>query len=120
MKPDIDGTSFGSIVIDGKTYKHDVVIRRNGRVEKRKKHLSREVYGNSHTVALAEAKDLLESGVTEVVIGTGQNGVLTVSDEVLDYLEDREIDVVELATPEAIEMWNAMDEDVVGLFHVTC
>jgi len=36
----IDGTEFGSIVIDGKTYDHDVVIRLWGDVVKRKKKLS--------------------------------------------------------------------------------
>jgi hypothetical protein len=31
----IDATEFGSITVDGKTYKHDVIIRLSGKVEKR-------------------------------------------------------------------------------------
>ena len=33
----IDGTTFGEIVIDGKAYDHDVIIRLSGEVVRRKK-----------------------------------------------------------------------------------
>src|SRR5262245_5602909 len=38
-------TTFGTITIDGKTYEHDVIIRRSGEVVKRKKKLSKKYYG---------------------------------------------------------------------------
>ena len=37
MKPEIEATQFGSIIIDGKTFEHDVIIRMDGEVKKRKK-----------------------------------------------------------------------------------
>ena len=40
MKPRIDDTKFGSITIEGTVAEHDVIIRLNGQVEKRKKKLS--------------------------------------------------------------------------------
>ncbi len=40
MKPTIDGAKFGSITIEGEKIEHDIVIRLNGDVEKRKKKLS--------------------------------------------------------------------------------
>jgi hypothetical protein len=46
----IDGTSFGSITITGEKYEHDVTIRLNGKVEKRKKKLSKELFGTSHII----------------------------------------------------------------------
>jgi hypothetical protein len=52
----IDATEFGSITVDGKTYEHDVIIRLSGKVEKRRKRLSKEKYGTSHTISNAEAK----------------------------------------------------------------
>ncbi len=58
MKPSIDQTSFGSITIEGTIFEHDVIIRLNGLVEKRKKKLSKAVYGTSHIVSLAEAKHI--------------------------------------------------------------
>jgi hypothetical protein len=44
---EIEGTTFGTITIDGKTYEHDVIIRLSGEVEKRKKKL-KKYYGTSH------------------------------------------------------------------------
>jgi hypothetical protein len=41
MEPMIDRTAFGSVTIDGETITHDVIIRLGGRVEKRKKKLSK-------------------------------------------------------------------------------
>ena len=42
MKPIINGTAFGSITIAGQLYEHDVIIRLNGKVEKRRKKLSKK------------------------------------------------------------------------------
>jgi len=38
----IESTSFGDITIDGRTYDHDVVIRLDGDIEKRKKEVVQE------------------------------------------------------------------------------
>jgi hypothetical protein len=43
MEPRIDETQFGSVTIDGKMFEHDVLIRLDGQVEKRKKKLSKAV-----------------------------------------------------------------------------
>ena len=48
---EIEGTKFGSITIDRKTYEHDVVIRLSGEVIKRKKKLSKKYYGTSHVLS---------------------------------------------------------------------
>jgi hypothetical protein len=52
---EIEGTTFGTITIDGKTYEHDVVIRLSGEVVKRKKKLSKKYYGTSHMLSKDEA-----------------------------------------------------------------
>jgi hypothetical protein len=62
MQPRIDRTQFGSVTIDGKVYEHDVLIRLGGQIKKRKKKLSKAVYGTSHTISLAEAKHLYQKG----------------------------------------------------------
>jgi hypothetical protein len=48
MKPHIDQTMFGSITVEGTPFGHDVIIRLNGQIKKRKKKLSKAVYGTSH------------------------------------------------------------------------
>jgi hypothetical protein len=45
----IEGTTFGTITIDGKIYEQDVIIRLSGEVVKRKKKLSKKYYGTSHS-----------------------------------------------------------------------
>ena len=81
MKPVINGTKFGSITVDGETYDHDIVIRLSGKVKKRKKKLSKERYGTSHTVSMEEAEHIYDDGAEQVVVGTGQHGLLKLSDE---------------------------------------
>ena len=63
----IDGTVFGAITIDGKTYEHDVVVRLSGEVVKRKKKLSKKLYGTSHVLSEDEAKFLFEKGCDQVL-----------------------------------------------------
>ena len=56
MKPKIEATTFGSITIDGREIENDVILTLDGSVKKRKKKLSKKVYGTSHTVSRDEAK----------------------------------------------------------------
>ena len=70
----IEGTTFGTITIDGKTYDHDVVIRLSGKIVKRKKKLSKRLYGTSHVLSKDEAKFVFEKGCEELILGSGQIG----------------------------------------------
>jgi hypothetical protein len=74
MNPKIDKTRFGSITIAGEKFEHDVIIRQDGRVEKRKKKLSKEIYGTSHVISLAEAKHIYQSGPGRSSSGPGKPG----------------------------------------------
>ena len=120
MEPKINKTKFGSITIAGERYENDVIIRLKGKVEKRKKKLSKEVFGTSHLISLAEAEFIYEDGVTRIIIGTGQSGMVTLSDEAAAYLKQKNCTVELLPTPEAILRWNQTECKAIGLFHVTC
>jgi hypothetical protein len=120
MKPRIDRTAFGSITIEGRVYKHDVLIRLDGRVKKRKKKLSKAIYGTSHVVSPDEAAYVYEEGVERLIVGTGQHGLVSLSDEATDYFDRQMCQVDLLPTPEAIQAWNEAKGAVIGLFHVTC
>src|SRR5205085_11717267 len=120
MKPHIDKTAFGSITIEGEFLEHDVLIRLDGQVKKRKKKLSKAVYGTSHIVSLDEAKYIYEQGAKQLIIGTGQYDSVRLSDEAGSYFEQRQCQVELLATPQAIQAWNESEGMVIGLFHVTC
>ena len=120
MKPTIDSTKFGSITIEGEKIEHDVVIRLNGDVEKRKKKLSKALYGTSHVISLDEAKHVYENGADYLIIGAGQGGLVTLSAEAEAYFEQKVCRVELLPTPKAIDAWNKAEGAVIGLFHVTC
>ncbi|HFD39459.1 MAG TPA: hypothetical protein ENJ31_06375 [Anaerolineae bacterium] len=120
MKPTIEGTTFGSITIAGETFRHDVVIRPDGQVEKRKKKLSKAVYGTSHTVSLEEARQVYGAGAERLIIGTGQFGRVKLSAEAAEFLDRQGCAVTRLPTKEAIRAWNEAEGAVVGLFHLTC
>lgn len=120
MKPRTDKTSFGSITIDGIVYSHDVLIRLDGTIRKRKKKLSKKIYGTSHKISLQEAESIYQDGVEELVIGTGQFDRVELSGEAARFFDERDIAIVMSATPEAIKIWNDSGDKTIGLFHVTC
>jgi hypothetical protein len=120
MRPRINHTRFGSITIEGQVCEHDVIIRLDGRVDKRKKKLSKAVYGTSHIVSLDEARYVYEEGAERLVIGAGQQGMVKLSNEAAEYLKGKKCLVELLPTPEAVRAWNEAEGAVIGLFHVTC
>ena len=120
MEPRIDETQFGSVTIDGKVFEHDVLIRLGGKVEKRKKKLSKAVYGTSHTISLAEAEHLYQDGAEQLLIGAGQDGRVALSEEAAAYFARNRCRVELLPTPEVIPVWNQAEGAVIGLLHVTC
>jgi hypothetical protein len=120
MKPTIDQTTFGSITIAGEDFEHDMMIRLTGQVEKRKKKLSKAIYGTSHVLSLAEAKHVYEKGAKRLIVGTGQQGNVRLSEEAAGYFARKRCRVQLLPTPKAIRAWNEAEGAVVGLFHITC
>ncbi len=120
MKPKIDQTDFGTITIEGIVFDHDVLILPNGEVKKRKKKLSKAIYGTSHILSLNEAKYVYEPGIERLIIGTGQYGNVKLSDEAAGYFKRKHCRVDLKPTPTAILTWNEARGAVLGLFHVTC
>lgn len=113
-------TDIGSITIDGATYPHDVVIRLSGEVLKRKKRLSKQYYGTSHTISVDEAEFVYEKGCNTLVLGTGQYGNVHLSPEAAEFFTNHDCRVVLQPTPQAIKAYNKAKGRAIGLFHVTC
>jgi hypothetical protein len=116
----IEGTEFGSITIDGTTYDYDVIIRLNGDIEKRKKKLSKALYGTSHVISKDEAKFIYEDGCETLIIGAGQEGNVALSPEASAYFNKKGCKVLAEPTPEAIQSFNQSKAKKIGLMHVTC
>jgi hypothetical protein len=120
MKPKIERTKFGSITVAGEKLEWDILIRLNGKVKKRKKKLSKAVYGTSHVISLEEAQHVHQKGAERLIVGTGQYGMVELSKEAAAFFEEQGCAVELLPTKKAIGAWNDASGQVIGLFHVTC
>lgn len=120
MKPGIDSNRFGTITIDGESYDHDVLIRLDGTVHKRKKKLSKEVYGTSHMISIHEAEHIYEPGAELLLVGAGKFNRVKLSEEAAAFFYKQQVRVVLLPTSKACNKWNEMQGNVIGLFHITC
>jgi hypothetical protein len=120
MTPTIEATSFGSLVLNGVRYTHDVVVRLDGTVAKRKKQLSKRIYGTSHTISLAEITWVYEPGAKHMVLGTGVFDSVRLSEEAAAFLAQSECQVTMVPHKALASTWNSLTEPAIGLFHLTC
>src|SRR5262249_18119720 len=122
MRRRIKKTRFGSITVGGTVFRYDVIVRPDGRVKRRKKKLSKAVYGTSHTISRQEAKYVRKQarGADRLIVGSGQYGNVELSPEAAAYLKRKKCRVDLLPTPKMISVWNQAKGTAVGLFHVTC
>jgi len=120
MKTTLEDTQFGSITVNGQQLERDIIVRLSGEVQKRKKKLSKQIYGTSHTISIEEAKFVYEKGADVLVIGTGQHDSVRLSDEAEKFFKEKGCKVVLHPTPKAIKVFNETKGKKIGLFHVTC
>jgi len=115
-----DSTNFGEVIINGISY-GDVLIA-GGRVTPRDRNLLRNVLGTSHAIGEWEVEKLLRGNPQAIIIGTGQSGLLRVSNKVRERVEKAGIELIALETPEAIEEFNRLSKTkrVNALIHTTC
>ncbi len=117
--PRITNLSWGRLEIEGgQTFKDAKLFPGGGRGWD-----WRET-GTSHVpgVQPADVNELLEHGVSVVVVGRGMHERLNVTQETVQMLEDAEIAVHILRTEEAVRRYTELreTEKVGGLFHSTC
>jgi len=120
MNPLINSTEFGAITVEKERYDHDIIISLDGKVKKRKKKLSKAVYGTSHTISLDEIRHTYQEKSEGIVIGSGQYGIAKLSKEASEFLNNKHCRILLRPTPEAIQEWNKIEGKWIGLFHITC
>jgi hypothetical protein len=114
----IERFSFGSIRIDGVTYKHDVVIDQ-GEIRKRRKKPSkkfREQFG--HTPLSVEEE--VPWKCRRLVVGTGMYGDLPVMDELKREAERKRVELCVMPTADAIKVLAGSPASTNAVLHVTC
>jgi hypothetical protein len=119
-QPTLSGTGFGWIDIGQERISHDILIRLDGKVTKRKKRLSKEIYGTSHTISLAEAEFIYQQDAEGLLIGAGQFGRVRLSPQAAAFFQEKGCPVTIQPTPQALKTWNESKTKLIGLFHITC
>ena len=116
----IDSTSFGKIVVDGKTY-GDVLVIGERVLERELGRLHRE-YGTGHKIAEFELEMLLSEKPEVIIVGDGQVSALVVDEEIRRRVEGEGIELIVLPTPKAILEYNEVCgvKKVCALLHSTC
>lgn len=116
---DVEYPGFGTIVVDGIRYGHDVVLDA-GIVRARDKTPSRPLKQRHGHTPLTEAEDIPWSR-PQLIIGTGHSGRLPILDEVRVAARDHGVEMVEVPTAKACVLLRDLDPAAVNaILHVTC
>ena len=112
----IETSSFGLMVIDGKSYHSDLMIHPDGRVDDswwRK---------SGHRLSIEDMRGLVESAPEIIIVGTGVNGLLKPLPGLAEMLAEKGIELVPLTNQEAVARFNELSADkrVGACFHLTC
>ncbi|MEM3411832.1 MAG: MTH938/NDUFAF3 family protein [archaeon] len=115
-------TSFGKVKYKDTVYDCDIWVNLKGDVEIRDRSLAEKKFGTSHYVCAEELEPHLEKGVKVFVFGNGQTGVAKLTDDAIELLAKKKIEVLQYETPKAIKVYNeiAPHKKTIALIHVTC
>lgn len=109
----IDKYEFGSFTVDGKTYESDIKIVNN-----------QLLFWSNHRFDIAEVRGVAEAKPkpSTIIIGTGESGVIQVSNEIADYIKSKGIRLIIKTTPDACNLYNKLSkkENVAAILHSTC
>jgi len=111
--------SFGLIEIDGRRFDHDVVVEA-GHVRRRKKGPSKRRQAEfGHTPLSAD--EAIPWSSPRLIVGTGANGRLPITDDVYREAERRGVEIIARPTVMACELLTAAGAtDATAILHVTC
>jgi hypothetical protein len=112
---EINSTTFGSTVINGKKYEHDVIMTR-GKIQEARTQVR-------HLISKKEFDILAKEKPEVIIIGNGQYSAMEIGEEVKNLAKERNIELIVLPTPQAIKKFNELTKakrSVIAYFHVTC
>ena len=111
----IDSYEFGSIVIDGRTYRTDLLIW-PGQIK------ADWWRAEGHLLQLPDVAEALAAGPQVLVVGTGESGRMRLDLELVAYLKDKGIELVAQPTREACRSLNerAGKRRLAAALHLTC
>lgn len=116
----IDEFTFGSIVVEGKKYRRDVLIFADSTIKKRKGGFL--MYG-SHKIKRQELEELSQGQPEIIVVGTGTDGVASMTPETESWVKAKNLNLLVKPSYDAVAKLNelvAQKKKVAALIHITC
>jgi hypothetical protein len=116
----INELTFGSIVVEGKKYRRDVLIFADGTVKKRKGGFL--MFG-SHEIKKQELEELSQGQPEIIIVGTGTNGAARVAPEAESWARGKNLSLLVQPSYDAVTRLNELVEQkrkVAALIHITC
>jgi len=131
----IEEYRFGHIIINGKSYTHDVEVRwlpeespRTGLAEQTE--VLKWWRKQSHVFDVEDVKRAVEQNPDTIVLGTGAYGGAKVTEAAQEFIKEKGIGLIIDKTEQAVKTFNIIcekskeeegrQEKVIGLFHLTC
>ena len=115
-----DSFSFGSIVVDGRKYRKDLILLPDGTVKQRPGGFW--MFGD-HNIKKEEIEELQKAGAESAIVGIGTSSKASVSDETKQYTQEANLELSILPSRDAVEKWNQLlsqGKKVAALIHITC
>jgi hypothetical protein len=116
----IDELIFGSIVVEGKKYRRDILLFADGTVKKRKGGFL--MFG-SHKIKKQELEELSQGQPEIIIVGTGTNGAAHIAPEAESWAKGRNLSLLVQPSYDAVTRLNELVEQkkkVAALMHITC
>ncbi len=116
----IDELIFGSIVVEGKKYRRDILLFADGTVKKRKGGFL--MFG-SHKVKKQELEELSQGQPEIIIVGTGTNGAAHIAPEAGSWAKGKNLSLLVQPSYDAVTRLNELVEQkkkVAVLIHITC
>ena len=112
----INSFDFGSVKINNKKYRNDVIVSYKGNVQEVETQLR-------HLISKREFSLLLYDQPEMIVVGNGVEGDMQMSPDVLKIAQQKNIKVIDLPSAEAVKKFNKLvgsGKKVVAYIHSTC
>jgi hypothetical protein len=115
----IDELTFGSIVIEGKKYRRDVMIFADGTIKRRKGGFL--MFG-SHKIKKRELEELSRGQPEIIIVGTGTDGAAHIAPEAKSWAQGKNLSLLVKPSYDAVARVNELVEQkkVAALIHITC
>ena len=117
MKFKINGYSFGRMIVGEREFTSDLILHSDGHIQDNWRRYK------GHDLLPDDITTVFDVPFEKLIIGTGANGMMKVSDSLVGLCKNHGIEVDICPTAKAVIRYNEAVETgtvVVGCFHLTC